>query len=155
MKHYKLLSVVLVLAFALAACSPTQPTSAPATAVPEPTDAPAATAALPETNLDTGSDFPVGKFVKAGTTNYGLMFSSDGTFQVFDGDNIYVHGTYTAEGNVFTETSNDGGCKTNVSFTYTFDGTNLTFKYAGNPDDDRGCSGRHTDFNNVTYTLSK
>lgn len=154
MKHKKLFSVVLVLVFALAACGPAQPTSAPATAVPEPTDAPTATAALP-VSLDTGSDFPVGKFVKAGTTNYGLTFNSDGTFSVFDGDNIFVHGTYKAEGNVFTETSNDGGCKTNVSFTYTFDGTNLTFKYAGNPDEDVGCSGRHTDFNNVTYTLSK
>ncbi len=128
MKHNRLLLVVLVLAFALAACSPAQPTSAP---------------------------FPTGKFIKSGTTNYGLMFNSDGTFWVFDGDNIFVHGTYKAEGNVFTETSNDSGCETNVSFTYTFDGTNLTFKYAGNPDEDVGCSGRHTDFNNVTYTLSK
>jgi hypothetical protein len=144
-----------VLAFALAACGPAQSTSAPVAAVPQPTDAPAPTAALPANNVDIGSDFPTGKFIKAGTTNYGLAFNADGTFQVFDGDNVFVHGTYKAEGNIFTETSNDGGCKTNVSFTYTFDGTNLTFNYAGSPNEDVGCSGRHTDFNNVTYTLSK
>jgi predicted small lipoprotein YifL len=134
MKHNRLLSVVLVLAFALAACGPTQPTSAPPTAAPT---------------------FPTGKFIKSGTTNYGLVFNSDGTFSVFDGDNIAVHGTYKAEGNVYTETSNDGGCETDVSFTYTFDGTNLTFNYVGNPDDDTGCSGRYNDFNGVTYTLSE
>ncbi len=101
------------------------------------------------------SNFPTGKFIKQGETNYGLMFNADGTFYVFEGDNIFVHGTYSVDGNIFTETSNDGGCDTNMAFTYTFDGTNLTFNYVGNPDDDAGCSGRHADFNNVTYTLSK
>lgn len=103
----------------------------------------------------TSSNFPTGKFIKSGTTNYGLMFNPDGTFWVFDGDNIFVHGTYQVAGNVFTETSNDGGCKTNVDFTYTFDGTKLTLSYAGNPDDDMDCTGRHADFNNVTYTLAQ
>lgn len=103
----------------------------------------------------SSSAFPTGKFIKSGETDYGLKFNADGTFSVFQGDLTYVTGTYKADGNVFTETSNDGGCNTNVSFNYTFDGTNLTFNYVGNPDDDLNCWGRHTDFNNVTYTLSK
>ena len=99
--------------------------------------------------------FPTGKFIKSGEQDYGLVFNADKTFSVFQGDNTFVRGTYKVEGNIFTETSNDGGCKTDVSFTYTFDGKNLTFKYVGNPADDYGCTGRYVDFNNVTYTLSK
>lgn len=99
--------------------------------------------------------FPTGKFIRAGTTDYGLAFNKDGTFSVFSGDATFVKGTYKVKGNIFTETSNDGGCKTNASFTYVFDGTNLTFNYVGNPDDDADCTGRHADFNNVTYTLMK
>jgi hypothetical protein len=101
------------------------------------------------------SNFPIGKFVQSGKTDYGLLFNTDGTFSVFEGDKTFVHATYNVEGNVFTETSNDGGCETNESFTYTFDGTNLTFNYVGNPDNDTACAGRHADFNNVTYVLSE
>jgi len=104
--------------------------------------------------LSEEANFPNGKFIKAGTTNYGLLFNADGTFSVFEGDHTYVRATYTVEGDVFTETSNTGGCETNESFTYTFDGTNLTFNYVGNPDADIACAGRHADFNNVTYTLT-
>jgi hypothetical protein len=101
------------------------------------------------------SNFPTGKFIKSGTTNYGLVFNEDGTFSVFEGDNTFVHGTYSVAGDIFTETSNDGGCNTNVNFKYSFDGKNLTLRYVGNPDDDKDCSGRYADFNNVTYALSK
>ena len=100
-------------------------------------------------------EFPTGKFIQSGTTDYGLMFKSDGTFSVFEGDTTFVTGTYSVDVNVFTETSNTGGCSTDVSFTYTFDGTNLTFNYVGDPADDVACGGRNADFNNVTYTLSK
>lgn len=101
----------------------------------------------------TNSNFPSGKFIKTGTANYGLLFNADGTFSVFEGDNTFVRATYTVEGDIFTETSNTGGCETNESFTYTFDGKNLTFNYVGNPDDDTACDRRHADLNNVTYTL--
>ncbi len=101
------------------------------------------------------SKFPTGKFIKSGTENYGLVFSPDGTFYVFEGVDIFVTGTYSVDGNVFTETSNTGGCSTNVNFTYKFDGTNLTFNYQGDPADDIACTGRYNDFNNVTYSLSK
>lgn len=101
------------------------------------------------------ANFPTGKFIKAGETDYGLKFNADGTFSVFQGENTYVTGTYKADDKVFTETSNDGGCDTNVSFNYTFDGSKLTFNYISDPEKDTSCTGRHADFNNVTYTLSK
>ena len=101
------------------------------------------------------SNFPAGKFIKTGETDYGLQFNADGTFSVFQGETTYVTGTYKVDGDVFTETSNDGGCETNVSFNYTFDGSKLTFKYVGDPAKDSDCTGRNADFNNVTYTLSK
>lgn len=101
------------------------------------------------------ADFPTGKFIKSGETDYGLMFNSDNTFSVFQGETTYVTGTYNVDGDVFTETSNDGGCETNVSFHYKFDGSKLTFSYVGDPEKDVSCTGRHADFNNMTYTLSK
>lgn len=143
-----LVFLVLVLALVLAACGSTTTTTAPA----NPTNVPAIE---PTAESAVSSNFPAGKFIKEGTTNYGLLFNADGAFSVFEGDNTFVRATYTVEGNVLTETSNDGGCETNESFTYTFDGTSLTFNYVGNPDDDTACAGRHADFNNVTYTLSE
>jgi hypothetical protein len=101
------------------------------------------------------SNFPTGKFIKSGETDYGLKFNPDGTFSVFQGDNTFVTGTYKVDGRVFTETSNDGGCDTNVNFNYTFNGSNLTLSYVGDPERDIACTGRHADFNNVTYTLLK
>jgi len=98
-------------------------------------------------------NFPTGKFIKSGEKDYGLQFNADGTFSVFRGEITYVTGTYKVDGDVFTETSNTGGCDTNVSFNYKFDGTNLTFSYVGDPSADTNCDGRHADFNNVTYTL--
>jgi len=100
-------------------------------------------------------DFPTGKFIKSGETDYGLKFNLDGTFSAFQGDNTFVTGTYKVDGKLFTETSNTGGCDTNVSFNYTFDASKLTLGYVGDPEKDAACTGRHADFNHVTYTLSK
>ena len=95
MKHNKLFLLMLALMFSLlAACSPTAPTAAP-----KPTSA-------PDT---TSSNFPAGKFIQSGKTDYGLIFNKDGTFSVFDGGTTLVTGTYSVDGNVYTETSNDGG----------------------------------------------
>ena len=101
------------------------------------------------------SVFPTGKFIKEGSKEYGLNFSEDGTFEVFNGTQTFVRGSYKVEGSILTETANDGGCDTNVSFNYTFDGSKLNFTYVGKPEDDKGCSGRYADFNNVTYVLTK
>ena len=103
----------------------------------------------------SASGFPTGRFIQEGSKEYGMTFNADGTFSVASGANVFVTGTYTADDKTFTETSNTGGCETNVSFNYTFDGKNLTFTYAGNPEDDADCTGRYADFNNVTYTLAE
>jgi len=101
------------------------------------------------------ANFPTGKFVRADNANHGFIFNEDGTWIVFDGSSTLVRATYRVDGDVFIEESNDAGC-TDVPkrFKYTFDGTNLTFNYIGDPADDP-CGGRKADFNNVTYTLSK
>ena len=101
------------------------------------------------------ASFPTGKFIKVGESTRSFIFNEDGTWIVLEGSSTLVTATYSVDGNVFTETSNDGGCETNVDFNYTFDGKNLTFNYVGDPDDDLGCGGRRPDMNNVTYTLSK
>ena len=131
MKKDKLLLLVSVLVFLsllLAACGPTSSGEA---------------------------NFPTGKFVRADNANHGLIFNEDGTFSVFEGGGTLVRGTYSVNGDTFTEESNDAGC-TDVpkSFKYTFDGTNLTFKYIDDPADD-SCVGRFFDFDNVTYTRSE
>ncbi len=132
MKHNRIFSLALVfllLALALAACGGSSGST---------------------------SDFPTGKFIKQGETDYGLIFHDDGTFAVFVQGNVtVVNGKYEADSTTFTETGNDVGCKSPMKFKYTFDGSKLTFNYASNPDDDLDCAGRHADFNNVTYTLSK
>jgi hypothetical protein len=101
----------------------------------------------------TSSNFPTGKFIKSGTTNYALVFNNDGTFSVMEGSSTIVTGTYSVDGEIFTDESNSQGCPP-MSFKYTLDGANLTFNYVGKPADDP-CGGRYGDFNNVTYVLTK
>jgi len=101
----------------------------------------------------TNSNFPNGKFIKSGTTDYGLVFNEDGTFSVFGGESTFVKGTYSVDGDIYTDESNNQSCPP-MSFIYTFDGTNLTFNYVGNPADDP-CDGRRTDFNDITYILAE
>ena len=36
------------------------------------------------------SNFPTGKFIKSGETDYGLKFNPDRTFSVFQGETTYV-----------------------------------------------------------------
>ncbi len=103
------------------------------------------------------ASFPTGKFIKSGASSHGLIFNEDGTFSVFEGGTTLVSGTYSVDGDTYTEESNNAGC-TDVprSFKYVFDGTNLTFNYIGDPAEDTcGGGGRRADFDNVTYTLSK
>jgi hypothetical protein len=100
------------------------------------------------------SSFPTGTFAKQGVDNYTLEINEDGTYVVKNQGMVLVRSTYSVDGDVFTETSNNGGCDTNVQFNYTYDGSNLTFTYVGSPEDD-ACEGRRTDFNNVTWVLSK
>jgi hypothetical protein len=108
-----------------------------------------------EANSPTGEpNFPTGKFINSGAPNYGLIFNEDGTFTAFAGSSTLVTGTYSVDGDTFTNKSDDSGCPP-WSFKYTWDGTNLTFNYIGDRADDPCGVHRGNAFDNVTYTLSK
>lgn len=102
----------------------------------------------------TSAAFPFGTFAKTSDAEYTYIFHVNGYWEQVRGGTKTQTGTFSVDGNVFTETSNSEHCQTNVSFTYTFDGTNLTFQYVGDPKADL-CIDRSLDFNNVTYTLVK
>jgi hypothetical protein len=128
MKSKLFLIGVLLFSVVLVACAPTSPGEA---------------------------SFPTGKFVRSDNEEHGHIFNEDGTWTVFDGDFTIVNATYSVDGDVFTEESNDAGCPdVPKRFKYTFDGTNLTFNYIDDPADDP-CLGRRADFDNVTYILSE
>lgn len=121
----KIVSIALALAFVLAACG-----SAKSTA-----------------------NFPAGKFIKSGAQDNYYVFNTDGTWELYDGGFQVASGTFEVNGDVYTDTTKSD-CGPEMSFTYTFDGTNLTFNYVGKPEDDP-CVNRTWDMNNVTYILSK
>lgn len=98
----------------------------------------------------TAFNFPFGTFVKSTDANLQYIFRANGTWSVLDHGQVGASGTYSIDGDVYTETSNDGACEANISFNYVYDGKTLTFNYVGNPEDDK-CVNRAWDFNNVTY----
>lgn len=97
--------------------------------------------------------FPFGTFVKSTDSEFEYVFRADGTWELDRGGKPISTGTFSVDGDTYTETSNDQNCETNVSFTYRFDGTNLTFNYVGDPQTDTCGAERINSFNNVTYTL--
>lgn len=101
------------------------------------------------------SNFPTGKFTPPGKELEGLYFDKDGTWYAFSYGSRLAEGTYSVKGDVYTEETNNAGCSAPMKFHYTFDGTNLTFTYVGDPAKDADCAGRNAGFNNVTYVLSK
>ena len=103
----------------------------------------------------SASNFPTGKFTPPGKEMEGLYFDKDGTWYAFSYGMHPAEGTYSVKGDVYTEETNNADCKAPMKFHYTFDGTNLTFKYVDDPAMDADCAGRYAGFNNVTYVLSK
>ena len=101
------------------------------------------------------SNFPTGKFTPPGKELEGLYFGEDGTWYAFSYGMHLAEGTYSVKGDVYTEETNNAGCTAPMKFHYTFDGTNLTFKYVDDPAKDADCTGRNAGFNNVTYMLAK
>jgi hypothetical protein len=99
------------------------------------------------------ASFPTGRFIKSGSTTHALVFNEDGTLAVMEGSTTLVVGKYSVDADIFTFESDSFGCPA-VNMKYTFDGTNLTFNYAGSPEDDP-CVPRRGDFDNVTYTLAQ
>jgi hypothetical protein len=101
-------------------------------------------------------NFPTGKFMRADRVDpIGFIFNADGTWQAWDKYmNIVTKGTYSVDGETYTELSNEIGCSTPISFKYTYDGKTLTFQYTGDPVQD-ACDGRRASFDNVPYVLAE
>jgi len=134
MKSNKLFLLVMVLLLAgLAACSPAAP--------PEPavTNAPA-------------SNFPVGKFIDQDDRFRGFYFNEDSTWIAIDAGEHVAKGTYSVNGDLYIEETNDQDCPAPMSYQYSFDGTNLTFQLTEASKADT-CQPRIQGFNGKTYVL--
>jgi len=156
---------LLILALALSACASATPTTAPvatkapatsASATEAPTNAPPPIATWePRVMADTSAvaNFPTaGKFLQNGTANHYIILKEGGIYEVWDGGFRVASGNYKVAGNVFTETSSDANCGPLGSYTYLFDGTNLTFNYIDDPQQDT-CNVRVPNYDNAAYTL--
>ena len=137
MKPNQLLSLVLALAFVLAACSP----AATATAVP-PTDAPAEPAAA----------FPTGKFAAVNNTEEAYQFREDGAFEYYYGsgmDPVFV-GVYSVDGDRLTVNNpaeTNPKCQGEATYQWFFVAEKLTFFPVG----EDTCEPRSDSFSQ-TYT---
>jgi len=157
---------LMILLLMMSACSSAQPTAVPAaTEVPAtsapateaPTDAaPPAPTWEPILVADTSAtaNFPdSGKFVENGKNGHYIVFKEGNVYEIYDGGFRVASGTYKVEGNVYTELSSDSNCGPLMSFTYQYDGTNLTYNYIDDPQTDT-CNIRVPDYNNATYSLA-
>jgi hypothetical protein len=102
------------------------------------------------------SNFPTGKFVLPGTDeSEGIYFNKDGTFAAFYYGADVAKGTYSVQGDLYTEETTDQKCEQSpMSFRYTFDGTNLKFELTDESKND-SCENRRQSFDGVTYMLVK
>jgi len=98
------------------------------------------------------ANFPTGTFINSADPAYGHVFNEDGTFRAIWKGSTLATGTYRIDGDTFIMEA-DSDCP-EWSFKYTWDGTNLTFNYIGDPADDPCGVHRGPAFDNVTYTLS-
>ena len=99
------------------------------------------------------SAFPIGKFMDSTNDQGGFIFNEDGTWEAYNGIYTMAKGTYSATDTTYTEETSNSDCPP-VTVAYTFDGTNLTFNYIGDPSEDP-CDGRRAGFDNKTYVLQK
>ncbi len=98
-----------------------------------------------------GSEFPTGRFE---STARALEFNEDGTFGFFispSSDVAAVEGTYSVDGSLYTEeTSNFSGCPFPGTYTWAYDGQDLTFQLF----DEDECGVRRAAYDGQTYTRS-
>jgi hypothetical protein len=99
--------------------------------------------------------FPVGKLMRPDSQTRALEFNKDGTFSALDGTTHLAEGTFSVQGDVYTETSNNQNCPSPRHYKYTFNGSKLVFRPIEDPATDT-CPGRRLDFNEtVTWTVAK
>ena len=99
-------------------------------------------------------NFPSGKFVMVDDRFTGKYFNEDGTWTAFFAGETLAEGTYSVDGNLFIEETNDQDCPAPMSYQYTFDGTNLKFQLTDESRED-SCQPRMEGFDGTTYELTE
>jgi hypothetical protein len=139
--------LVLALSLVLTACGSAAPKAAPnPTAVPQ----------LTVTPTTASANFPTGKFVSDKNANVYWQFNPDGTWDSHSSTGLPLEGTYTISGSTYTETYNNAmftdsdNCNKSATYTWSFDGSRLTFKVLS----DR-CEVRNEWYTNSTFVLAK
>jgi hypothetical protein len=101
------------------------------------------------------SGFPTGKFLNPESAiGAGMEFKEDGTWRAFNSSFTLARGTYSIDGDLYIEESNNGNCPAPMSYKYSFDGTNLKFELTDQSKNDT-CGERKMGFDGVTYVLEK
>ena len=99
--------------------------------------------------------FPTGKFVWAQSEFVGFYLNEDQTYSAFYYGEEVDKGTYTINGNRYTQTSDAPNlpeeCAAPATYEWSFDGTNLTF----NLDGEDGCDIRRESFDGQTFILTE
>jgi hypothetical protein len=99
-------------------------------------------------------EFPIGRFVHENHKDWIFQFNEDGTWLYYFEDltSPEVKGTYSIDGNLYTETSaNDPACPFPATYKWTYDGLKLTFNLVG---EDK-CEGRKSAYDGQTYVKSE
>jgi hypothetical protein len=160
-KNLFLLTAALALAIpTLASCRPAVATEAPTvepTALPaltstaEPTPAPTRTATAVPQPTAVGS-FPIGTFVDAEDEALRFVFTENGKWSHWIGTRLGATGTYSAEGDIYYQLTNNVGCPP-TSFQFSFDGALLRFELTDESRNDP-CPDRTGWYVNKTYIFS-
>ena len=112
-----------------------------------------------QTHSSNSTEFPTGSFVYEDWDRaaWAFQFNEDGTWAWFAGDMEVptVTGTYSVDGNLYTETSSDPSsdhaCPSPATYRWNFDGQNLSFALHGQDN----CSGRRMVYDGRTYVRSE
>ena len=96
-----------------------------------------------------GQHFPTGAFVHETRPDWVLQFHEDGRYTFLAGGEVDATGTYSVEGNLYTEDTDYLPCRDAriASYTWTFDGERLVFRLVG----EDGCKERRNSLDGVAW----
>ena len=105
-----------------------------------------------------GTEFPTGRFESTAENDHhfplAIEFNEDGTFGFFttpSSDVAMVEGTYSVEGSLYTDSTSDySGCPFPGTYTWAYDGQDLTFQLFEAAE----CAVRRSAYDGQTYTRS-
>lgn len=169
--------LILMMSILVSGCQPSAPAdpTVTTTAIPSVTStatatltaAPTATMTIVPTvtmgptkpAIDPASNFPTGKFVQPeNEANNYFIFNEDGRWSHYFFGERTASGTFAVEGDTYIQLTSSGAaganCPVPMSFTYSFDGTSLTFQLTDQSQNDP-CVTRKGLHDNTTYKLSE